>query len=322
MPPTPRRRGFLGAMPPTPRGWARKPSSLAHPFPDEFMAALSPEIDQLIHAVMSPLTTIYGTIQLLQRSLRAHDHSQIELLVAVLERNTVRLQQTCEFLVKHADTENDLIRITIPTDQLSSATTHIAQAAQQAVPRSYPTRPQSLLPLSDSAGHILCIVPLSDTNAILHAALTLHGHQVTSVHTASAGLDLARSMRPSLILIDPEVDLQTEFIIPLLSEDPDTKTTPLALLGLSVPSGRATPPHLINPQLPPDQIAALISTLISPEVSAHNARPHLLIVDDESDIAAMLAHQFAHEGFQTTQVYSGTAALRLTREQQFDLILL
>lgn len=270
---------------------------------------------------MSPLTSIHGTAQLLQRCLSSSEQAQVGLLLSVLERNVVRLQQICECLIQHASMQNQHILISLPVEYFNAEAHYIAQTAQQAVPHSQKRR-QPLLPPHSSVGQILLLVPNGHSSAALSNAIASYGHQISLVHRSVEGLDLARTLHPTLMLIDPQVDAQSEFIIPLLSEDPETKATRLALLSHSLPPGRATPPHLINPQLAPEQIAALINNLIAPDVQARTMQPHILIVDDESDIAAMLAHQLEDEGFQTTQVYSGTAALRLTREQQFDLILL
>ncbi|PDW03406.1 GGDEF domain-containing response regulator [Candidatus Viridilinea mediisalina] len=280
-----------------------------------------PEIDQLIHAVMSPLTSIHSTAQLLQRCLSTSEHAQVGILLSVLERNVVRLQQTCECFIHHASIHDQHIHISLPVAYFNAETEHIAQVAQQAVPQTQQRRP-SHVPLVSAVGQILLLIPNGTTSTTLSTALARYGHQIHMVHNSVEGLDLARTLHPTLILIDPEVDAQSEFIIPLLSEDPETKSTRLALLGQHMPAGQTMLPQLINPQLTPEQIATMINGMIAPDVHARTTRPHILIVDDESDIAAMLAHQLEDDGFQTTQVYSGTAALRLTREQPFDLILL
>ena len=56
------------------------------------MKATPPELDRLTHALMSPLTTLQGTVQLLQRRLSNAPDEQQALLLAALGRNVQRLR--------------------------------------------------------------------------------------------------------------------------------------------------------------------------------------------------------------------------------------
>jgi PleD family two-component response regulator len=286
------------------------------------MAALPPEIDRLTHAVLSPLTTIHGTTQLLQRRLAGSNQAQVGLLLAVLERSVTRLRQTCELLLQDAALDADQIRIIIPAQFFSDEEARAAQIAWLAAAPPRPAPPAPHPPAEVVAGSILLIAGAQSAAEPLAAALLARGHTLVRAAGSAEGLDRARELRPALVLLDPAVDQQSELLLRILSEDPDTKAIALALLARVAPTDGVAPVALIDPQLPSETAAALIDALIAPGATARAARPHILIVDDEPDLAAMLAAQFEGEGFQTTQVYSGTAVLRLTREQQFDLILL
>ena len=51
-------------------------------------------------------------------------------------------------------------------------------------------------------------------------------------------------------------------------------------------------------------------------------KKHILIVDDEEDLADALAHNLQFEGFSTTIAYDGEEGLQLARTIQFDLVIL
>ncbi|OJT19727.1 hypothetical protein BO221_35895 [Archangium sp. Cb G35] len=50
--------------------------------------------------------------------------------------------------------------------------------------------------------------------------------------------------------------------------------------------------------------------------------PHILIVDDEPDLAGLLAYNLGRAGFTTTQAHTGAEALARVREGLPDLVLL
>src|SRR6185436_2956186 len=52
------------------------------------------------------------------------------------------------------------------------------------------------------------------------------------------------------------------------------------------------------------------------------ALERILVVEDERDVAELIAYNLAKEGYEVTTAASGTEALRLTREVAPDLVLL
>jgi DNA-binding response OmpR family regulator len=117
------------------------------------------------------------------------------------------------------------------------------------------------------------------------------------------------------------VDPQGEPALRVLQEDPNTKGVALAVVSqdLHHASGRAT---LLSPATPLAQAVQQLQQALGREAVGREHLPHILVVDDEVAIARLMALQFSDEGFQTTVVHSGTDALRVAREQSFDLILL
>jgi DNA-binding response OmpR family regulator len=115
-----------------------------------------------------------------------------------------------------------------------------------------------------------------------------------------------------LIILDLQLDSQAYLALHILGEDPETKMIPLVLLDNSAGVDGINDARLLDE----------IDTSLDGAGSLQRSRQHILIVDDEPDIAQLIATQFAGEGYLTTVVGSGTEVLRIVREQQFDLILL
>src|SRR5262245_64910928 len=49
---------------------------------------------------------------------------------------------------------------------------------------------------------------------------------------------------------------------------------------------------------------------------------HVLIVEDERDLQRVLTYNFRQAGFDVVSAYDGETALRATREERFDLVIL
>jgi len=52
-----------------------------------------------------------------------------------------------------------------------------------------------------------------------------------------------------------------------------------------------------------------------------NRQRRILIVDDQADVAGMLALMLGHEGYRTTIAFSATEALDAAKTESFDLVL-
>ena len=288
------------------------------------MSTTPPELDHFIHALVSPLTALQGTAHLLRRRLEDHPDAQVLLLLGALERNIERLRATADLLLQGATSDGDYVRVAVPVAALRPA----GETAQplDVVPHEVlasvplPTETNGTRPTVNRPVLVIAKAPSGAT--AVGATLRQRGYTVVEVATSTQGLDQARALHPALVLLDLEIDTQSELALQVLSEDPETKAIPLAVLGHEAPQTGNYQPSMLDPDLTPEVLAERIEQILIPGATGREGRPHILIVDDEPDIASMIAVQFEGEGYQTTQVYSGTEVLRIVREQQFHLILL
>ncbi|NCC34505.1 MAG: response regulator, partial [Chloroflexia bacterium] len=288
------------------------------------MKATPPELDRLTHALMSPLTTLQGTVQLLQRRLSKTPDEQQALLLAALGRNVQRLRAVCDLLLQSASFDGTHLELRVLPEDL---TQHSA-ASTTTILRDQPAAPaQALQPRVEPATpmgsqRMLVIAAAMSRAAMLLPLLHERGFTVELIEATSKGIDRAREVRPALVLVDPHVDHDAEIALQILSEDPETKGIALAVLSNELHWTGIRHPLIIDPMLAPEQAVRLLTHHLSPTDTPLHSRQRILIVDDEPDIAMMIAAQFEREGFQTTQVHSGTEVLQIVREQRFDLILL
>ncbi|WP_129672452.1 response regulator [Candidatus Chloroploca sp. Khr17] len=288
------------------------------------MKATPPELDRLTHALMSPLTTLQGTVQLLQRRLSNTPDEQQALLLAALGRNVQRLRTVCDLLLQSAFFDGTHLQICVLPEDLA----HHSAASTTTTHQDQPVAPaQAGQPLGEtvtSRGHqcVLVIAAATSGAALLLPLLRERGFTVELIETTTRGIDRAREVRPALVLVDPHVDHEAEIALQILSEDPETKGIVLAVLSKEFHWTGTRHPFIIDPMLAPEQAVPLLTQHLSPSENPLHSRQRILIVDDEPDIAMMIAAQFERDGFQTTQVHSGTEVLQIVREQRFDLILL
>lgn len=294
------------------------------------MSTEQSERDRFIHALLSPLTTLQGAASLIQRRLqKAAPDADLAVLLAAIERSTARLRELADLLLGAATISGERIVIDLPVvdiprggaasgdeDKPAPAARSHAGANRHAPPDGHGT------PGAREAGPLLVIAARGSEAAAIGAVLRAQGLQVTLAERSAEGLDRARAIRPALVLLDPAVDRQGEMALNVLEEDPDTKGVTIALLAPKDQPAGPFPPLTIPAGMAPAQAAELLRRAVGPSGARHESRPHILIVDDEPEIASLLALQFFEEGYQTTTLHSGTEVLRLAREQQFALVLL
>jgi DNA-binding response OmpR family regulator len=284
----------------------------------------SPGHDRFVHALLSPLTALQGAVGLLRRRLAENEDPTVQELLAAIERSTARLRATCELLLRGARVSGEQIQIEVPLGELKQPGMLIQAGAE--APQGDGARAQSLPHagrLATTSDLVLIVAGAASAARSIGAAMEERGRPVLTVASSTAGLDRARELRPAAVLIDPEVDDQSAMALQILAEDPDTKGVRVALLTARADGAAGGEGSLSIPaELPPGQAAELLERAIAPGASGPDSRRHILVVDDEPDIAALIALQFSDEGYQTTAVHSGTEVLQLVREQQFDLILL
>jgi len=290
------------------------------------MSLEPPERDTLVHALLSPLTTLQGAVGLLGRRLEDNADPNLTLLLLAMERSVERLRAVCELILQGASVQGEQIVIALPLADLPSAGLAPPRgppAAGEPAPLDRVERRSPELGATlEPKRQVLVIAAATSGAARVAEALRAQGHEVLLVSESAEGVDRARELRPSLVLLDPKLDAQSEMALRVLEEDPDTKGVTLAVMAVEPSPLGLYPPLLIGPTLPPELAAELLGRAIGPESAGREDRSHILVVDDEADLAALIALQFSDEGYQTTIVHSGTEALRIVREQQFGLILL
>ncbi|NTW96997.1 MAG: response regulator [Oscillochloris sp.] len=279
------------------------------------MNSSSADLDRFVHALISPLTALQGAVGLLRRS--KEDEQRSLMLLATIERNIERLRVACDQILEHAELVGDQIRVELPATLIDAAAlplpTTVAQPHPYDLPvgLSLPSDNHSSPPPHEATVLLLLVGPEIIPPA-LAAELEARGHRlVWAAHTGD-GIDMARQMRPGLIILDPDLDDQARLAAQIFGEDPETKMIPLVLLSDLIGAGGLNVMSFLEQ----------IDTSLDGDRSRRRAMQHILIVDDEPDIAYLIAAQFAGEGYLTTVVGSGTEVLRIVREQQFDLILL
>jgi DNA-binding response OmpR family regulator len=283
------------------------------------MEHLPPELDAFIHALISPLTALQGSASLIRRRYSVADDERFNELLQTLERSTMRLRGTCELLINHAAVHEQQIAIQVPVAAFYQPKPPIAAAP----PPTPDEQPATAVPAPQTHGAIL-IIAHPALGARLGEALSARGERVLLTTNAALGLDLARRERPAAIVLEEALDAQSRIIAPILQEDPDTKSTPLIVL-IDMPDPPNDPTrswHALDATIPPASLVDRIRDVLSRAQQDGRSTPHLLIVDDEPDIAHLIAQQFRNEGYLTTTVHNGTEALQIVRERQFDLVLL
>ncbi len=283
------------------------------------------EHDRFVHALLSPLTSLQGAVGLLRRRLANSNDAMVPELLAALERSTGRLRAICELLLREARVTDEQLRIELPLAELNQVGKAFPLGTDAPHGEGSPGRALTAAGGAAPTSDLVLIVAGATSPALpIATALKRRGHRVLQAASSAEGLDLARERRPALVLLDPQVDAQGSTALHILAEDPDTKGVRVALMALrGDASGIGGEAALsISPELPAEQAAELIERAIAPGTTTRETKRHILVVDDEPDIAATIALQFSEEGYQTTAVHSGTEVLQLAREQQFDLILL
>ncbi|EFO81013.1 response regulator receiver modulated diguanylate cyclase [Oscillochloris trichoides DG-6] len=278
------------------------------------MNSSSVDLDRFVHTLISPLTALQGAVGLLRRS--REDEQRSLLLLATIERNIERLRLACDQILNHAQIVDNHVHIELPTLMIGSPHSP-PHPVQPATPQRNPVSSRYNGPLVNpnlitQEQNLLLIVAPTSLSANLIMELEVRGHHLIWARDTSEGIDLARHMRPGIIILDPHLDAQASLVGQILNEDPETKMIPLILLHDAPQKPNSDDSWLL------EQIEACLHL----SCNQHRSLPHILIVEDEPDIAYLIAAQFAGEGYMTTVVSSGAEALRVVRKQQFDLILL
>ncbi len=179
------------------------------------------------------------------------------------------------------------------------------------VPSSPPARQKTVLIVDDDEG----------VRELLAVELAPHGLKILQAADGKDGLEVARTEKPDAILLDvlmPNLDgWQT---LRALKESPETRSIPVVIL--SVVENRAlgislgAVEHLVKPVDRP----ALLLALSKAGVLATTG--HLLVVDDDADVRALLEQELVAAGYRVRTAAGGAQALELLRRERPSAMLL
>jgi GAF domain-containing protein/CheY-like chemotaxis protein len=206
-----------------------------------------------------------------------------------------------------------------------------------ALPIKYGTRPSVSAttetvgtPKADSASgadgarkNILVIDDDPDAVYLLQENLNPNEFNVIGTRNGHDGLQVARDRQPDAIMLDilmPEVDGWQ--VLNDLKEDPATTEIPVILLtivdkkALGFRLGAAA--YLLKPLDPPVVLEALRRVI----GERGEQQKHVLIVDDDPNVAEMLGQILTGHGFELEAAEDGEAGLRAVEARRPDVILL
>jgi PleD family two-component response regulator len=271
------------------------------------------------HMFASPLTALRGAAALL-RQRAAGDDPVIQSLFETLQRSLDRIQRAADLVDHHASFDDEGVTVRIAGELLPGPGDADGAAPQLAAPQ--PSAPHEEARAVSYEPTLLLVLDISA--ASLAGVLRASGYSLLEPARALDSLDLARTHRPALIVLDLALLQHDARLLQVLQEDPETKAIPLLFLA-------HTPQQL--DQLAPSARGLLLSADAASLRDAveqalatghsHHAQPQaILVVDDEEDIRRLLALELEAEGFRVAQATCGTEALLRAQQQRFDLIIL
>ena len=167
---------------------------------------------------------------------------------------------------------------------------------------------------------ILLVDDETDILTVLEKGLTGEDFSVIAAETGTAALDMAKSERPDLIILDLEMpDIYSGDIARMLKEDPETQNIPIMFLTGMFPkneepgNGRMVGGHVLFTK--PYSIEELATT-----ITRMNEKT-ILIIDDEMDLRLVLEKALTAEEYDVITA-SGNEGIASAKLKQPDLIIL
>lgn len=176
-------------------------------------------------------------------------------------------------------------------------------------------------PGDDAAGPLVLLVGSSDDEGrILGSILRAEGMRIEEVSDPADAIEAARTLRPATIVLDIEDDPEAGWeSYRRLKADPSTCETPLVFLTDTLESTSKADTTVLACQQPFDRYE-VTRAMRRARLRQHPAR--ILVVDDEETMCAAVGELLEAEGFQVSQAATGTEAVRKTRAERPDLVLL
>jgi DNA-binding response OmpR family regulator len=281
------------------------------------------QFDQFVHALISPLTALHGAVALMQRDAESGDHTEHKPMTGVLERSIDRLRYVADLLIMGAEVSDDRLTINLPISALTQPKLVHSPLEPLGLPKQVQAAVSEHTELPALVGATLLVVATPVLAGRLSSLLAAYPFKLFQASDVVNGIDMARNVQPDLIVLDTSLGHAVVRAAQILSNDPDTKMIPLLACrsnATPLPSASGLIRRVFERALLPESLAEAISATLAE--AEQRGQQRILVVDDEIDIGHIIALQFQGEGYQTTIVRSGTEALQIAQQQQFDLIIL
>ena len=271
------------------------------------------------HLFASPLTALRGAVALLRHRAPADD-VLAQSLFDTVQRSLDRIQRAADLVEHNASYDDDGVTVRIAGGQLPGPS-----AAAAAAPRQRNVAPVEPPELPSAAGYVPTLLLVADSSsASLAGVLRASGYRLLEPARPLESLDLARTQRPLLIVLDLALLQRDTRLLQVLQEDPETKGIPLLFVAHTPRELAQLAPSARGLLIGAD--AAAVRDAVEQALAAGHSQnqPHqsILVVDDEDDIRRLLALELGSEGFAVAQASCGTDALLRAQQQRFDLIIL
>jgi CheY-like chemotaxis protein len=201
------------------------------------------------------------------------------------------------------------IELPAQVDALEAA--KAVSAAERAESREIPQGVHPVLVIDDDP----------NSRDLLQRMLEAEGYAVATASSGEEGLDLARSLRPSLITLDvlmPGMDGWA--VLRQLKADSDLQHTPVIMVSVTSEMDMAytlgAVEHLTKP-VDRDALRRLVGQYAAPIGGGH-----ALVVDDDDSIRSLFRRTLKADGWSVAEATNGAEALDRVAEQRPRIILL
>jgi CheY-like chemotaxis protein len=156
---------------------------------------------------------------------------------------------------------------------------------------------------------------------LLLRTLELDGHVVVSADDGEEGLELARSLNPSLITLDilmPGMDGWT--VLQRLKSDPELEHIPVIMVSIVADKDMGYTLGAVESLTKPvdrKQLLQLVDQFTKTEASRH-----ALVVEDDETTRSMIRRAMEEAGWEISEAENGAAAIELVADRKPNLILL